>query len=231
MSLNKIKTSIDVDFKMNKLQNQKQNIKTNFSSVELLELDKGPVNQENYELTPYEKRKIDNSKKIEGDYVNWKQYDQKWANIPLGNSNIWGIGCLSTCLAIQIARANTTITVDKFNPGVLVQSMSQNGGYTPGGGLIFNNSWNQIAPNFNYVGNKAIGGDISQISSKIKTELDNGYYAIAKVNGPYGEHWVSVLDVENGDVKISDPGFDKNYISEFAGVPEVALFEVTDKLN
>ena len=145
-----------------------------------------------------------------GDYVNWKQYEGSWTEVPMGTSGktIRQIGCLATSIAIQIARSGVSTTVNgEFNPGTFVEVLNSKGGFANGGNFVWG-SESLAAPNFNYSDDISVSGwskqakldKIKELTSQDKT------YVVAEVKGNTGQHWVAIDHVEGNTVKMFDPG-------------------------
>lgn len=170
----------------------------------------------------------------ETEAASWKQYSKSWGSIKLGNSKytIKSAGCLATSVAIQIARSNTGVTVENFNPGTWVNYLNQHSGFTSGGLFKWNNSiWSGLAPNFVVTqSNYALPNGKQAKIDTVRTLLSQGYYPIMCVKKNCG-HWVAVTGVTNDDILIADPG--SNSTKTFAkysvsNVTRVALFKKYD---
>ena len=166
-----------------------------------------------------------------GDFSAWKQYDDEWKLVPVGNSgeNIWGIGCTVTSTAIQMARSGTQISnlpngSTSFNPGIFVKTLNQHGGFTSGGGFTWS-GFQSIAPNWKIVPN--VGnldtGSTADLAKKLSRELSEKaegkyqkYIVLQISHSGSNEHWVAVDSVTDNSVTIFDPGargttLDENY--------------------
>lgn len=150
---------------------------------------------------------------VDGEWANWKQADSRWGGIRIGTNSrgqpvtVSGSGCLLTSLAIQLARSGTVDS--NFNPGVFVNKLKQVNGIGSGGGfegiLYLRKAYPQVS---SVSGRKDYtGSSTSEIASKIKNDINNGYYIILKVkySNPT-DHWVAVTRVdENNNIYIIDP--------------------------
>lgn len=151
---------------------------------------------------------------VSGDIAAWRQFRGPWINIPLGNSKntIRSAGCLVTSIAIQMARSGVQInTTEEFNPGVFVQFLNKNGGFTSSGALTDYTLATKMAPNFKYVGSTSVlGYSKEQKYDKLVELLNKGYYIVAevKIGTKSGQHWVAVISASNGQVTMVDPGSD-----------------------
>lgn len=151
---------------------------------------------------------------VSGDIASWRQIRGPWINIPLGNSNntIRSAGCLVTSIAIQMARSGVQInTTEEFNPGVFVQFLNQNGGFTSGGALTNYTLATKMAPNFKYAGSTSVMGySQDQKYNTLVDLLNKGYYVVAevKLGNKSGQHWVAVISAQNGEITMVDPASD-----------------------
>ena len=145
----------------------------------------------------------------DGKYVEWKQKDPEWKDIPIGKSGstLGQIGCLVTSISMQIAKSGVKTRINNFNPGTFVQFLNNNNGFDNYG----NFQWSAAtvaAPSFKYVGQISLSGmSEAQKFSKIK-ELTSqpGVYVVAEVLGGRGQHWVAIDSVKGNKIKIMDPG-------------------------
>lgn len=144
-----------------------------------------------------------------GEAIGWKQYDDKWKAIPLGNSsaNIGGYGCFVTSIAIQIARSGVKTTLSDFNPGTFVKELNKYGSFDGNGNFNGGANITKIAPGFSekYHG-VSLSGNAQNKISQIKSYLDQGLYPIMRVKTTNGQHWVAVVGVTDNDVIMADPG-------------------------
>ena len=140
-----------------------------------------------------------------GDWASWKQYDERWGSIPLGNRTIKAIGCAATSVAIQIARSEVQTTFSDLNPGTFVEAYKAAGGFTSGGSIYFDKV-HLVAPNFKYAGRTTLPTDKSGIYNAIKEKVDAGYYVVLEVKKRKGgQHWVAVISCQNDVITMADP--------------------------
>ena len=140
-----------------------------------------------------------------GDWASWKQYDERWGSIPLGNRTIKAIGCAATSVAIQIARSGVQTTFSDLNPGTFVEAYKAAGGFTSGGSIYFDKVY-LVAPNFKYAGRTTLPTDKSGIYNAIKEKVDAGYYVVLEVKKRKGgQHWVAVISCQNDVITMADP--------------------------
>lgn len=163
-----------------------------------------------------------------GAFATWKQYDPEWASLSLGGtSNMKNIGCLVTSVAIQMARSGTQISnlpsgYSSFNPGALVTTLSQNGGFS-GGGFTWS-GYQSIAPNIKFMPQVNVNiTNVNELATTLAQELSTpaeGQYQkfiIIKIShNSSSQHWIAVDTVSGNQVTLFDPGasgttLDENY--------------------
>lgn len=144
-----------------------------------------------------------------GEFVYWRQKNAPWSNILIGNSgkNMGNIGCLVTSIAMLIEKSGANTTIVPFNPGTFVEALNKNNGFSETGSLQYA-AVNKVVPNFQYVGRVMLKDKTqNEKLSLIKEYQDKGYYLAVEVKGDTGQHWVAVLNVDNG-ITIADPASD-----------------------
>ena len=144
-----------------------------------------------------------------GEFVYWRQKNAPWSNILIGNSgkNMGNIGCLVTSIAMLIEKSGANTEIIPFNPGTFVEALNKNNGFSETGSLQYA-AVNKVVPNFQYVGRVMLKDKTqNEKLSLIKEYQDKGYYLAVEVKGDTGQHWVAVLNVDNG-VAIADPASD-----------------------
>lgn len=144
-----------------------------------------------------------------GEFVYWRQKNAPWSNILIGNSgkNMGNIGCLVTSIAMLIEKSGANTTIVPFNPGTFVEALNKNNGFSETGSLQYA-AVNKVVPNFQYVGRVMLKDKTqNEKLSLIKEYQDKGYYLAIEVKGDTGQHWVAVLNVDNG-ITIADPASD-----------------------
>lgn len=149
------------------------------------------------------------SNAVSGDYASWKQYQGPWINVPLGNSKetIRSAGCLVTAISMQVARSGLPTNIQgDFNPGTFVEYLNSHGGFDSNGAL----QWNVVTsavPRFKYVDTMYVLGYSKEAKLDALANLINkGYYVLAEVKGPTGQHWVAPTSISNGSIKMMDAG-------------------------
>ena len=163
------------------------------------------------------------------DYKSWKQYGSSWSTMYLGNSSdtVKASGCAVTSAAILMVHSGS-VTSDDFNPGVIVDFLNHNGGFSSGGLL---NWWalSNYAPDFKYVDtyNVLKGSTQAEKAQEIKNYLDEGYYVMVRISNAKTTHFVAIDSVSGSRVTMMDPGssstslFDKY---DAGDVTQVRLF-------
>jgi len=144
-----------------------------------------------------------------GEFVYWRQKNAPWSNILIGNSgkNMGNIGCLVTSIAMLIEKSGANTAIVPFNPGTFVEALNKNNGFSETGSLQYA-AVNKVVPNFQYVGRVMLKDKTqNEKLSLIKEYQDKGYYLAVEVKGDTGQHWVAVLNVDNG-ITIADPASD-----------------------
>ena len=119
-----------------------------------------------------------------GDYANWKQVDEQWGNIQLGNGSgttMAKIGCYVTSYAIAIAYLEAPTTIDDFNPGTFATELKKNGAFGSGGGFNNFNAATKIVPGLKKERISASGLTMSEKIAKVRKDAESGYAIIMQV--------------------------------------------------
>ncbi len=120
----------------------------------------------------------------------YSQRDERWANVPIGNSNmnILEVGCLVTDIAMLYKSAGYNTT-----PADIARDTSRFFGNTAY--MITNDGWRNPL------------GAYTEISkSQIDKELEKGRKVVVGVYaGKYGTHFIILAGKENGDYIMYDP--------------------------
>lgn len=143
-----------------------------------------------------------------GDFMNWKQTNELWANTPIGTSgkNLGQIGCLATSISILIERSGAGKTIIPFTPQTFVQKMNENGGFDENGNLQYG-AITRFIPGFSFAGRVSLENKTkSEKFQLINKYQSQSYYLSVEVMGNTGQHWVAVIDTSNNRVTIADPG-------------------------
>lgn len=150
-----------------------------------------------------------------GEFTSWKQYDARWKTVKLGTSTVGKIGCAMTSVTIQILRAGVeNILGANLNPGTFATTLTDLGGFTPGGGIYWASAA-KIAPNFQFVDAIRRYAPPSEIAQKV----NQGYFVILNVKN--GRHWVAVDRVEGDKIYMFDPGSGGNEVGNVYGLNSI----------
>lgn len=158
-----------------------------------------------------------------GEFASWRQFDPRWGEIPLGDSdlNVKSAGCLVTSISMQIARSGTKIGslpsgYSEFNPGAFVTSSNEHDGFSGGGNYAWT-GYSTISPNWG-VGDFVSLNESSnlKLAEAVSNELSSGFgpeqyqkFLVLQIHhSTSAQHWVAVNGVENGVVTIFDPARD-----------------------
>lgn len=144
-----------------------------------------------------------------GEFVFWRQKNEPWSNIQMGNSGgtIGKIGCLVTSISMLIEKSGVNNTIIHFNPGTFVEALNKNNGFDEKGNLQYS-AINKVVLNFEYIGRIELKGKTqNEKYNKIKEYQDKEYYIYVEVKENTGQHWVAVLNVDN-TITIADPASD-----------------------
>ena len=144
-------------------------------------------------------------------YKHWKQYSPAWANLPVGKfgGNMQSIGCAVTAAAILCAASHSAVP-EGFDPGVLCDYLTKNGGFSINGDL----QWqviSKLVPDFRYESTRTFSSKNQRDQiAELNAYLAEGYFVAVKltrtVNGVRTSHFVAIDRIENGVVYMCDPG-------------------------
>ena len=161
-------------------------------------------------------------------YKTWLQGDSRWGSKVLGTSGdtMAQIGCAVTSMAIQVAHSGSK-SADSFNPGILVDYLSQNGGFDSAGNLYWGTVTGLVS-NFTFekrayfsAQNKTI------ITNELANYINQGYYIVMSVN--YNGHWIAIDTIKDGVVYMMDPAQNKSTklfdYYDVAGMMQMRLFK------
>ncbi|MDE6785287.1 MAG: hypothetical protein K2J26_07970 [Ruminococcus sp.] len=150
------------------------------------------------------------------EYLEWSQFDSRWGNTPMGNSNVRNVGCLITSIAIMAihsgsidstALENMDISdIEQFNPGVLANAYTKYNGFTANGAIALWGTLHSIIPNIDF-GWDSYFDDVSfdGAAKELRKLMNGGWHIIARVNNG-GSHWVYIENVdEYGNIRMCDP--------------------------
>lgn len=162
-----------------------------------------------------------------GAFSSWKQYDDEWGSLPVGNGGtLSSIGCLVTAFAIQMARSGTVITnlpsgYDTFNPGALVTTLNQNGGFVNQGAFTWS-GYESIAGNWRVGDSHSVSiNNTADLANRLTQELSTGaegkyqkFIVLQIHHNGSSQHWVAVDSVNGDQVTIFDPGASGNTLDD-----------------
>ncbi len=162
------------------------------------------------------------------DYHTWCQMDERWADMPIGYSDMASIGCYVTSIAV-VAAASGARDTEYFNPGVFLQGLNDIGAFSADGSLT---SWASISAVIPEVG---IYGGYRWFSSysregkiaEMQNWLDQGFYILCNVGG----HWVYVDSICDGTVYMVDPAQTGNSMFDCYADCYINSYEVFTGLN
>ena len=170
----------------------------------------------------------------DGEYKNWKQGDERWGGNTLGNATISRIGCAATAIAILLVGSGAEkdrYLKGTFDPGVFVQEMTANGGFTAGGGMY----WYKISTVYSKFGaslrdtGKGTSSDFYNLdrygqSMAIKNHLAAGKFVIICVDNTKtgNTHWLAVDYATNDGIYVCDPGY--NSVASPTNVYEISWY-------
>ncbi|MDE6679705.1 MAG: hypothetical protein K2K02_11755, partial [Ruminococcus sp.] len=137
------------------------------------------------------------------DYHSWRQYDERWADIQIGNTNIGYSGCFVTSIAIMAVHSGSK-SAENFNPGLFALALNGIDGFDYYGSLQWS-AVSAVIPDVEILGvNYFQSYDEQDKINEIRYVMEEGYYVICNV----GNHWVFVEDVGENDVYMIDPATD-----------------------
>ena len=174
-----------------------------------------------------------------GSYTNWKQNDPNWGSVKLGTSNrtISEIGCLTTSIAILIAKSDALnvppssllLTSENLNPGTFAEAMNQNNGYDSIG-LLNWNAVTRVVPSFQFLGKTSLRGlTKTEKLNTIADKVNSNQYCTVEVKGDTGDHWVAVDRIDGNNIYMHDPSTDATNMWEqydWHNTSEVACFSL-----
>ncbi|MBE6649430.1 MAG: hypothetical protein E7614_07935 [Ruminococcaceae bacterium] len=157
----------------------------------------------------------------------WKQYDEQWKDVYIGNNTIGNIGCYVTSAAMLIVYGGLRTEAD-FDPATLVYELKSVGGFS--GNLIYKGKINKAVPGFDYRSEVLLGKTKAEKTEAIQYYLNKGYYIIAGVKNL--GHYVAIREVKNGVVYMMDPASEYNVLFDYysvSGVTKIFLYTSTGK--
>ena len=155
------------------------------------------------------------------DYTQWKQSDEEWNSSAAWSGSYAGFiadsGCWITTISMLLRQYGlVSKDVDEFNPWICAGEMYSAGALT-GGGLTVLSKVGTAFPGFDHA------GTYTYSFSLLRELFDEGYACALLVRG--GGHMVAVQDVlDDGTVKILDPGWDYTELSQWGGATQIIAF-------
>ena len=141
-------------------------------------------------------------------YKNWKQTDKRWSGNALGSDTIGRSGCVATSISILLVGCGAEASrylKGTFDPGVFVKEMTNNGGFTSGGGIY----WQKVTsvyPSFEYKSdNKSFGSlSASAQAASVTNHSSMNNYMVLQVPGR--SHYVAADYAVGSTIYMCDPG-------------------------
>lgn len=164
-----------------------------------------------------------------GTYKSWKQWDSRWSSVAMGSTTVGSSGCLVTSVAILLVGSGAEkgrYLANTFTPGVFATELTNNGGFTSGGGLIWGRV-NAAEPSFTVYGDPTAtfpsGYTNAQKAAAISAHISAGRYVTICVNNPStgNTHWLAADYVDGSTVYECDPGYSSKTGVLFADYPSV----------
>jgi len=137
-------------------------------------------------------------------YKTWTQSDPRWASKTLGSCSdtMSEIGCAVTSVAI-LAVHSQSANESSFNPGILCDYLSNNGGFDNYGNLYWG-AVSGLVPSFTFQKRANITSSTQAgIASELAGYINEGYYIILSVQ--YDGHWIAIDTVSGNEVYMIDP--------------------------
>lgn len=161
-----------------------------------------------------------------GTYKSWKQTDSRWSSVPMGSTTVGSAGCLVTAVAILLVGSGAEkdgYLAGTFTPGVFATKLSNNGGFTSGGGLVWGKV-NAVESTFSVYSDTTISSSSNdQKASTISSHISAGRYVTICVNNPStgNTHWLAADYVSGSTVYECDPGYSSKTGVLFTDYPSV----------
>ncbi|MDE5753023.1 MAG: hypothetical protein K2H89_00535 [Oscillospiraceae bacterium] len=161
---------------------------------------------------------------VTNNYKSWKQTGSSWSSMTLGTNGgtVAKYGCAVTSSAMLMVKSGA-VTDSDFNPGVLIEFLNQNGGFSADGDL----NWSALAyyaPDFRFDSRVNLYGTDEQKIQKVQQLLADGYSVIAQVK--YGAHFVAVDYVKDSEIRMLDPGSQSTSLNEAYGVASMTSLRI-----
>ena len=163
------------------------------------------------------------------EYTTWKQTDSRWGSIEFGNvgDTVAKSGCAVTSIAILMVHSGAVSSDPTvFNPGIFVNWLKNNGGFTSQGWLYWSKA-SEYTSKFYFDVKVNLSGLTKQKKiDEIDSYIKKGYVIVAEVNS--GGHYVAIDRVENNIAYMFDPadrGYDDLFDYAESGVLSIRLFK------
>ena len=161
---------------------------------------------------------------VTNNYKSWKQTGSSWSSMTLGTNGgtVAKYGCAVTSSAMLMVKSGA-VTDSDFNPGVLIEFLNRNGGFSADGDL----NWNALAyyaPDFRFDSRVNLYGTDEQKIQKVQQLLADGYSVIAQVK--YGAHFVAVDYVKGSEIMMLDPGSQSTSLNEAYGMASMTSLRI-----
>ncbi|MDE5769775.1 MAG: hypothetical protein K2H82_10365 [Oscillospiraceae bacterium] len=165
-------------------------------------------------------------------YRSWKQTGSSWSSMTMGTNGgtVAKYGCAVTSSAMLMVKSGA-VTDSDFNPGVLIEFLNENGGFSADGDL----NWSALAyyaPDFKFDGRVDLYGTDEQKIQRVQQLLADGFSVVAQVK--YGAHFVAVDSVKGEEIMMLDPGSQGTSLNETYGVASMnslRIFRTTNYKN
>ncbi|MDE6087740.1 MAG: hypothetical protein K2G25_05075 [Oscillospiraceae bacterium] len=165
-------------------------------------------------------------------YKSWKQTGSSWSSMTMGTNGgtVAKYGCAVTSSAMLMVKSGA-VTDSDFNPGILVEFLNENGGFSADGDL----NWSALAyyaPDFKFEGRLNLYGTDEQKIQRVQQLLADGCSVVAQVK--YGAHFVAVDSVKGEEIMMLDPGSQGTSLNETYGVASMnslRIFRTTNSKN
>lgn len=161
-------------------------------------------------------------------YMDWTQSDSRWGSKKLGScgDTMAEIGCAVTSIAILAVHSGSA-SESSFNPGILCDYLSNNGGFDNDGNVYWG-AVTGLVSSFTYEKRAYFSSNTkSGITNELANYINQGYYIVMSVK--YDGHWIAIDTIKNGEVYMIDPAQNKtdklfDYY-DAAGMLQVRLYK------
>ena len=166
-----------------------------------------------------------------GAWREWKQCGESWSDliVPKSKKTMCQIGCLITSVSIQIARSETLLKVDSFDPSVALTKFK----FVNGGNFVWK-STTEVAPNFKYKTHiSLVGLTKAGILRKLSSYSASKYYiilAVSRKDENKIHHYVALdyVDYNTGEIYMIDPASDVTNVFDIYKIYQFHVYEKKD---